>query len=98
MLGESMAGFLSGDAETVHADDYVTVLYHGGRAYLRQGNWKISNLEPPFDESDFELFDLSVDPGETSNLAESDADKYEELLELWRTERKTLGIILPEDL
>lgn len=98
MLGESMANFLSGREETVHADDYVTVLYHGGRAYLRQGNWKISNLEPPFDESDFELFDLSVDPGETSNLAESDADKYEELLELWRTERKTLGIILPEDL
>ena len=98
MLGESMVGFLSGQADSVHADDYVTVLYHGGRAYLRQGNWKLSNLEPPFDESDFELFDLSVDPGETSNLAESNAEKYEELLELWRDERKRLGIILPQDL
>jgi arylsulfatase len=98
MLGESMAGFLSGAAEAVHTDDYVTVLYHGGRAYLRQGNWKISNLEPPFDERDFELFDVSTDPGETSNLAESHAEKYEELLELWREERKKLGIILPQDL
>ena len=98
MLGESMAGFLVGAADTVHADDYITTLYHGGRAYLRQGNWKIANLEPPFDEDDFELFDLSVDPGETNNLAELHADKYEELLELWRSERKKLGIILPQDL
>jgi len=98
MLGEDMTGFLAGEAETVHADDYVTTLYHGGRAYLRQGNWKISNLEPPFDEDDFELFNLSEDPGETDNLAESHAEKYEELLELWRGERRKLGIILPQDL
>lgn len=98
MLGESMSRFLAGEAETVHESDYVTALYHGGRAYLRQGNWKIANLEPPFAENDFELFDLSVDPGETQNLAESHPDKYDELLELWRKERKRLGIILPQDL
>jgi arylsulfatase len=98
MLGESMVDFLAGDAETVHATDYVTVLYHGGRAYLRQGNWKIVNLEPPFNEDDFELFDLSVDSGETNNLAELHAEKYENLRELWRDERKKLGIILPSDL
>jgi arylsulfatase len=98
MLGESMADFLAGKAESVHAEDYVTVLYHGGRAYLRQGNWKIANLEPPFSEDDFELFDLSVDPGESNDLAELHAEKYEELLELWRDERRKLGIILPRDL
>lgn len=98
MLGESMSDFLAGAAETVHAEDYVTVLYHGGFAYLRQGDWKISNLEPPFDEGDFELFDLSVDPGETSNLAVSRPEKYEELLKTWREKRRELGIILPNDL
>jgi len=98
MLGESMSRFLAGAAESVHDEDYVTTLYHAGRAYLRQGTWKISNLEPPFDESDFELFDLSVDPGESNNLAESHADKFEELIELWREERRKLGIILPQDL
>jgi arylsulfatase len=93
MLGESMLSFLAGEIETVHSKDYVTALYHGG-----QGDWKISNLEPPFDENDFELFNLSADPGETNNLAESHADKYEELLQLWRDKRKELGIILPQDL
>ena len=98
MLGESMRSFLAGTAEGVHSEDYVTVMYHGGRAYLRQGDWKISNLEPPFSENDFELFNLAADPGETNNLAESHADKYEELIKAWTAERRELGIILPQDL
>ncbi|MFQ5983739.1 MAG: arylsulfatase, partial [Woeseiaceae bacterium] len=53
MLGESMRDFLAGSADAVHDEEYVTVLYHRGRAFLRQGRWKISNLEPPFDESKF---------------------------------------------
>jgi len=69
MLGESITQFLAGSSDQVHGDDYVTTQYHGGRAYLRQGNWKISNLHPPFDESGFELFDLSTDPGEAVDLA-----------------------------
>ena len=98
MLGESITSFLAGEADAVHDDNYVTTLYHGGRAYLRQGNWKISNLEPPFDEADFELFDLATDPGESNNLADREPEKYAELIELWRAERRRLGIILPQDL
>lgn len=98
MLGESMTEYLAGSAEAVHSEDYVTLLYHYGRAYLRQGDWKISTLEAPFDEGDFELFDLSVDPGETQDLSESNPEKYEEMLELWREHRRELGIILPQDL
>ncbi len=98
MLGASITGFLAGKANSVHAKDYVTTLYHDGRAYLRQGDWKISNLEPPFDESAFELFNLALDPGEATNLAAEKPAKLAELIELWRSQRRQLGIILPEDL
>jgi len=98
MLGESITGFLAGEADIVHDENYVTTLYHGGRAYLRMGNWKISNLEPPFDEADFELFDLVTDPGESNNLADEEPEKLAELIELWDEERERLGIILPQDL
>jgi len=98
MLGESITRFLAGEADVVHDEDYVTTLYHGGRAYLRQGNWKISNIEPPFNEADFELFDLATDPGESNNLADDEPEKLAELIELWGEERKRLGIILPQDL
>jgi len=98
MLGETMLPFLSGDSDSVHDDQYVTTQFHYGRAYLRQGDWKMSTLEAPFDESDFELFDLSADPGETDNLADAEPDRFAELIDIWREERKRLGIILPEDL
>ena len=98
ILGESINRFLAGETDTVHDDDYVTTLFHGGRAYLRQGRWKISTLESPFDEEFFELHDLSVDPGEANNLAEVEPEKFDEMIELWREQRDELGIILPEDL
>lgn len=98
MLGESITRFLAGEADVVHDENHVTTLYHAGRAYLRQGNWKISNLEPPFNEADFELFDLATDPGESYNLADDEPEKLAELIELWGEERERLGIILPQDL
>jgi arylsulfatase A-like enzyme len=98
MLGESINAFLAGNEDAVHNNDYVTTLYHRGYAYLRKGNWKISNLDPPFDETKFELFDVETDPGEITNLADAEPEKFAELIDLWREERLRLGIILPEDL
>lgn len=98
MQGESMLAYLAGSAERVHADDYVTLLSNWGRAHLRRGDWKIATLEPPFVEADFELYNLADDPGETTNLAAEEPEKYRELIELWRAKRREYGIILPEDL
>jgi arylsulfatase len=68
MRGESARAFLNGSENAVHDDNYITTLFHRNRAFIRQGKWKLSNLERPFDESKFELFDLEKDPGETRNL------------------------------
>ena len=98
MLGASVVPLLTGAAEEVHDDTYVTTLSHRGRAFVRQGRWKIVNLEGPFDEADFELFDLERDPGETTDLADSERERFAEMMELWRTQREALGILLPGDL
>jgi arylsulfatase len=98
MLGESMLPLLRGGQARVHDDSYVTTLYHGGRAFIRQGRWKLVNLEPPFFESELELFDVEADPGETTNLADVEPAKLAEMLALWRAERARLGILLPDDL
>ncbi|MBP1689615.1 MAG: sulfatase [Deltaproteobacteria bacterium] len=98
MLGASLASLLRGASERVHADDYVTVLSHRGRAFLRQGRWKITQVESPFRESGFALYDLDADPGETRDLALEQPGKLAELLRLWRARRRQLGIILPDDL
>jgi arylsulfatase len=98
MLGESLVPALANPARPVHDAGYVTIHSHRGRMLLRQGDWKLTNLEPPFDEDKLELFNLAIDPGETMNLREVEPEKFSELLDLWRVERKALGIVLPEDL
>jgi len=44
------------------------------------------------------LFNLSKDPGETTDLSGSEPEKFEQLRELWREGRKERGIVLPQDL
>jgi arylsulfatase len=92
MLGRSMAGLLAGRAEFVHDDRSVTTVYHGGRAYVRQGRWKLVSLEPPFSEDAFELFDVQSDPGETRDLRTDEPERYRDMIELWRAERARLDI------
>ena len=98
MLGESAAAFLAGEEEAIHDSEYVTVFNHAQRSFLRQGDWKLLSLGQPFDERNFELFNLADDPGETADLSKQNPGKREELLKLWRDHRRRLGIILPQDL
>jgi arylsulfatase A-like enzyme len=86
------------ETTAVHADDYVTTLSHRGRSFVRKGNWKIVQDERPFDEDNFELYDLGSDPGETANLAADNPDILEAMITLWQTQRSELGIVLPSDL
>ena len=98
MLGETMLPLLSGRSDRVHEDDYVTTLHHQGRAFVRQGRWKLVTRVSPFDESGFELYDIEADPGETRDLRTEAPGVYGRMIELWREERRKLGIVLPEDL
>jgi arylsulfatase A-like enzyme len=98
MLGESAWPLLSGNADTVHDDAYLTTMAYNQRAFVRQGDWKLLTLQQPFDERDFALYNLAEDPGESIDLSLSNPRKRAELIELWRVERRKLGITLPEDL
>jgi arylsulfatase len=98
MLGASLLPLMQGAAAEAHPEDYVTVLEHRNQALLRQGRWKLTTVESPFRESDFALYDILADPGETTDLSAQYPDKREELLEIWRERRLDLGIVLPQDL
>jgi arylsulfatase len=98
MLGESLLPVLNGRATEAHAENYVTVLEHRNNALLRQGRWKLTAVESPFEETGFALYDIVADPGETTDLSSQLPEKREELLEIWRQRRLELGIVLPQDL
>jgi arylsulfatase len=94
MRGGSLVPYLSGDAEAVHDDvaDTGWELF-GGRA-IRQGDWKALYLPQPYGPGAWQLYDLSVDPGEINDLAASRPDKLAELLPLWDRYVEDTGVIL----
>ena len=68
--GDSLLPLLRGESTEWKDEAFVEHLAHGtdrARAMIRQGHWKLcySHGTPP----ELELYDLSADPGEFTNLA-----------------------------
>ena len=98
MTGKSIVPIISDKQESVRTESDVTIFFQRHHAGVWQGRWKLVNVEVPFDEANFELYNLADDPGETTNLSEKHPAKHAALLDKWRSERRRLGILLPQDL
>jgi arylsulfatase len=94
VLGKSLASWLDGRADTIHADDTVTGWELHGRRAIRKGHWKAVSLAYPGIREPWRLFDLTNDPGETRDLSESHPDKLAELLVAWDDYVRDKGVIL----
>jgi arylsulfatase A-like enzyme len=64
----------------------------GPAAAALDGSWKLIEF---FESGRLELYDLSTDPAEANNLAESNATKRDELLGVMRDWRRTVHAPLP---
>jgi arylsulfatase A-like enzyme len=94
MRGRSLVDYLSGGAGAVHDGGTGTGWELFGRRAIRQGDWKALQLPPPHGPGTWQLYDLSTDPGEISDLAASHPDKLAELLALWDRYVEENGVIL----
>ena len=84
LKGTSLLSYLAGKTNEVHNTNYVFGIEHDQYAMVRKGKWKITNIETPFFESNFMLYDLSKDLEEINDLKESEPEKFNEMLEEWR--------------
>jgi len=98
MIGKSLLPLFSDALAEIYDESDYTIFFQHNRAYLRVGDWKLMNVEGPFDESKFGLYNLKNDPAETTDLSLTNPDKRRELIALWRLKRREMGIVLPEDL
>ena len=92
--GRSLVEYLSGCAEAVHNTTTGTGWELFGRRAVRQGDWKALHLPAPYGPDDWQLYDLSTDPGEIHDLAASRPEKLAELLALWDRYVEEYGVIL----
>ena len=61
----------------------------------RQGPWKILRLPPPYGNSEWQLYDLTRDPGETTDIALGNPGLVRELAAKWEYYAKTNEVVHP---
>ena len=95
MVGNSWTEVLAGGADSPRSDtDYMGWEIFGNRA-IRQGEWKLRWQWKPFGTEEWELFNLTDDPGERIDLAVDMPDKLQEMYGLWEEYVAANNVILP---
>jgi arylsulfatase len=96
MRGSSMAPLLAGQLDYVHPEDEPLGWEMMGWRGIRMGDWKATWIPAPFGAGDWELFDLTADPGESRDLADRHPETIHRLIELWEAYADEVGVILAE--
>lgn len=106
LQGRSMLPLITGNADSVHPQGTVFGYEVFGSFGLRKDNWKILRLPElstdPGNRGRLEgteywgLYDLSVDPGETTDLSSSRPEKLAEMLAEWESWVERNNTILPD--
>jgi len=88
-LGSSLVPVLT-DNRVLDRQEFAWESY-GNRGY-RIGNWKLVWLWPPYGPGRWELFDLSVDPGETNDLSEQNPELVNTMSAAWDQWARDLAV------
>lgn len=78
LSGTSLLPFLEGKSNNIR-DDYLAWELNGEKA-LRKGNWKILWVTDDPDNPHWELYDLTTDAGETTDLSEQQPEIFADLI------------------
>lgn len=92
--GRSWVPHLKGEVPDFHEESDIVGWELFGQAAIRRGNWKALWLPAPAGPEKWQLFDLSKDPGEQQDLAETHPEKLAEMVEHWRIYEAETGTIL----
>ena len=95
--GKSLVPIVTGSQNAVRTgDEYIGIEHWSSRALIQQ-DWKILGLYSGTDGlRNWELYNISADPGETNNLAQTNPQKLREMIELWDEYVATNGVVLAE--
>ncbi|MEL7217341.1 MAG: arylsulfatase [Pseudomonadota bacterium] len=91
--GQSAFLMLSGESDETYGDDESFGIEVSGNAALYRGNWKITRNFPPRGDGEWRLFDISVDPGETTDLSSENAELFESMKAEYAAYSKEVGVV-----
>ncbi|MEO0451668.1 MAG: arylsulfatase [Pseudomonadota bacterium] len=97
MTGRSLLPILKGEAESVYAPNDVRALEVSGNSALYKGDYKITRSMPPVGTGEWQLFNMAVDPGETTDLRTQNPEKLAELIADYASYAAEVGVLdMPE--
>ena len=98
IIGKSLKNSLAGSNTENYMETESIGLEVTGNSALFKGNFKIVRNRPPNGSNAWNLYNLSNDPGETSDLAQLMPEKLDELIKDYDAYVKKNGVIeLPQD-
>ncbi len=91
--GAGVAVSCRSSGSQIHPSDYAVGFEIAGSGALRRGDWKITFVPAPRGPQTWELFNIRDDPGEITDLRESEPGIFAELLACWEAYRKDVGVV-----
>ena len=93
MRGQSLLPYLVGDSpQIIEGERSMGWEMYSHRA-LHNGDWKITWVWTPAGEAAWQLYDLSTDPGETTDLAQRHPDRLRMMIEQWDSYARETGAV-----
>lgn len=80
IVGSDFSSFLAGNSEQIHSADDPIGYELGGNSALFKGDYKLVINKISQNETDWHLFDIKNDPGETKDLAEERPELFSEMI------------------
>ena len=96
ITGVSILPLLTRGEMPIQAKNRVLGIELMGKRAIRQGDWKLVHMPPPYGNNRWQLYNLKQDLAEQHDLSEKHPDKLEALKNLWRQYAKENNVILPD--
>jgi arylsulfatase len=94
--GKSMVALLSKKSSTVRGPDEALGWEYNNLKAIRIGDHKGTWIAKPFGPGEWQIFNLSVDPGESKDLSTQEPKLRQRLIDAWEEYAKSVGVIPPE--
>lgn len=97
ITGRSLLPVLRGEAGTVYGADDIRAIEVSGNSALFKGDYKITRSMPPMGDAQWRLFDITTDPGETTDLSASLPDVLADMIAEYAAYAAANGVLdMPE--
>jgi len=96
MRGKSFSKVLSGENKSLYeSSEYIAAEMQDGK-WIRKGNYKAQFVTKPYGNAKWELYDLSTDPGETTDLSQLEPDMLKNFIVEWENYAVEVGVVSME--